>query len=628
MQALSIAIQRNDTQAVERVLAKYPKAPRDMIDYQGQMLLHKACDVGNADIVRLLLGHSALVNHVDESSQTPLLIAASRGNAPIVDLLLSSGADPNGVPSATRSLSVARLSNEIGVPLCAAAIAGSAPCVQRLLRAKADVNLAEPSLGGSTALHCAVQGQNVTLVRALLRHGADARAVNQQGESILEIAEDLDSEEILDLVSQALRLAGIEVTPPETKYARDPAPMKPPCRLVWLPSRGEIRARRQDLRDIPEEASMAEGVRSLILSGNRIRSLASLSSLLNLEVLNLSENALETLPMDLGLCGSLRSLILDGNKLSELPRCLGSLRDLRVLSLANNDIRQLTGSVLSGMRNLARLVVSHNQLSQLPEEIRNLQRLQLLDVSHNHLTSLPSVVGECTQLRKILANANELHAVPTSLARLPHLACLLLDDNPLDNLYRNALASGGLQALLSLLDPNRPRVEIPPLPAYANSAAALDTHSSPPLSPASRSLTQSPGILTEEPSTRSEIDSSEASDEEATDSSTSTSAFSADSRATSLVLEAANAEESNTLAADTPHRSSSDPVAADSTAEKEKKLERMKQKRTNIAKEILETERGYVQSLTKLVEVCSQLLSINQQQQQQQQQQQDLELCT
>ena len=64
-------------------------------DHEGETLLMKAADRGNAAEVQRLLAAGADVNAKDFDGETALMVAADDGHAAVVKLLLAAGADVN-----------------------------------------------------------------------------------------------------------------------------------------------------------------------------------------------------------------------------------------------------------------------------------------------------------------------------------------------------------------------------------------------------------------------------------------------------------------------------------------------------------------------------------------------------
>lgn len=81
---------------------------------------------------------------------------------------------------------------------------------------------------------------------------------------------------------------------------------------------------------------------------------------------------------------SLEELYLEENELMRLPRDLSNLSNLKLLSIANNQLEELTEGI-ADMEGLEQLIADHNSLKTLPEFIERLQNLKLLDFSENPL---------------------------------------------------------------------------------------------------------------------------------------------------------------------------------------------------------------------------------------------------
>ncbi|XP_065184793.1 PH domain leucine-rich repeat protein phosphatase 1-like isoform X1 [Sycon ciliatum] len=106
--------------------------------------------------------------------------------------------------------------------------------------------------------------------------------------------------------------------------------------------------------------------------------------------------------------GVIASMNCCHNKLSTLPMFYPTL----VSVLANcNRIEELRMSPKP--TNLTRLLLSRNQLKEIPEDLCDLSKLQILDVSHNHLTKLPArIFWNMPCLRGVDASFNRLQSLP------------------------------------------------------------------------------------------------------------------------------------------------------------------------------------------------------------------------
>ena len=93
----------------------------------------------------------------------------------------------------------------------------------------------------------------------------------------------------------------------------------------------------------------------------------------------------------------LQLLLLDGNKLTELPAEIGDLKELRVLSVRDNQLVALPTSI-QRMTILEELYLHENKLTELPAEIGDLRELRELSVGHNPLTV--DAIRRALKLRK------------------------------------------------------------------------------------------------------------------------------------------------------------------------------------------------------------------------------------
>ncbi len=99
---------------------------------------------------------------------------------------------------------------------------------------------------------------------------------------------------------------------------------------------------------------------------NRIRTVPAEALPPNLRWLILTDNALETLPPQIGLCTRLQKLMLAGNQLTALPDALAACRSLELLRISANRLTALP-AWLGAMPRLAWLAFAGNPFSPEPE---------------------------------------------------------------------------------------------------------------------------------------------------------------------------------------------------------------------------------------------------------------------
>ena len=178
-------------------------------------------------------------------------------------------------------------------------------------------------------------------------------------------------------------------------------------------------------------AGKLAGIQQLNLSASLIEFPREIFALADsLEVLNLTGNALSTLPNDLGRLHKLRVLFCSDNQFTEVPAVLGQCRQLSMVGFKANQIRTLPAAALPPA--LRWLILTDNVLEALPPEIGNCSQLQKLMLAGNRLTELPETLANCTKLELLRIAANQLTALPAWLLSMPRLAWLAYAGNPFE----------------------------------------------------------------------------------------------------------------------------------------------------------------------------------------------------
>lgn len=156
----------------------------------------------------------------------------------------------------------------------------------------------------------------------------------------------------------------------------------------------------------------------------------------SLETLNLSGNALDALPDDLGRLHRLRVLFCSDNRFTELPAAIGQCHGLDIVGFKANRIRSVPAEALPP--SLRWLILTDNQIEQLPDTLGLCTRLQKLMLAGNRLRALPASMAACRQLELLRISANHFDALPDWLLSLPRLAWLAAAGNPFDTQAEDA----------------------------------------------------------------------------------------------------------------------------------------------------------------------------------------------
>jgi len=147
----------------------------------------------------------------------------------------------------------------------------------------------------------------------------------------------------------------------------------------------------------------------------------------SLEILNLSGNALSSLPDDLPRLHKLRVIFCSDNQFTEVPEVLGRCANLEMVGFKANRICRLAAAALPPR--LRWLILTDNQLETLPAELGRCARLQKLMLAGNRLQHLPDELAACRNLELLRISANALTALPEWLFTLPRLAWLAFAGN-------------------------------------------------------------------------------------------------------------------------------------------------------------------------------------------------------
>ncbi len=155
--------------------------------------------------------------------------------------------------------------------------------------------------------------------------------------------------------------------------------------------------------------------------------------LLQIEVLDISNNTLAVLPNFIGKLKKLKKLVANNNWIESLPENLGELINLRLLNLENNQIKSLPAS-LGQLTQLEVLNVAQNKLEFLPDSFSKMVNLTDISLYQNNIHSFPNCILSMKKLRRLQLGeryyrGNDISSLPKEINELTELEVLDLKGN-------------------------------------------------------------------------------------------------------------------------------------------------------------------------------------------------------
>lgn len=184
-------------------------------------------------------------------------------------------------------------------------------------------------------------------------------------------------------------------------------------------------------------------LKRLYLSSNKITDIQGLDTLTELEELELGYNRIRVI-CNLDNLVKLKALWLGRNKITEAN--LPPLPYLERLSIQSNRLTKWSPTFFDHCPQLEELYLSHNALSEIPKSLASLKRLRILDLASNQISSLENV-AECLNLEELWMNDNLIKGLENIeyLKPLKKLQTVYLERNPIQQDtgpgYRHAIVS-------------------------------------------------------------------------------------------------------------------------------------------------------------------------------------------
>ena len=170
----------------------------------------------------------------------------------------------------------------------------------------------------------------------------------------------------------------------------------------------------------PEVLGLADTLEVLNLSGHQLTSLPhDLARLTKLKVVFASGNPFTHLPEVLGDCPALDMVGFKGCRIAHVPAAALPPR-LRWLTLTDNAIASLPPELGQRPR-LQKLMLAGNHLAALPDSLASAQRLELVRLAANRLAHLPGWLPELPRLAWLALAGNPLGWPLPPLPQLPRV---------------------------------------------------------------------------------------------------------------------------------------------------------------------------------------------------------------
>ena len=168
------AIDKNDTSLVNKILPKVKNLDENVYTGPGpsKTLLCRACEIGNARMVKILLLNGADVNKVSESRETPLKIAVKLNHIQISAFLIERGAE-----LISKSFNALHDACKFGHYEIVALI---------LKESKININIQDKD--GNTALHHCAKDFKLNICQLLIEKKCDLDIQNNFGNTSLHLA--------------------------------------------------------------------------------------------------------------------------------------------------------------------------------------------------------------------------------------------------------------------------------------------------------------------------------------------------------------------------------------------------------------------------------------------------------
>ena len=156
-------------------------------------------------------------------------------------------------------------------------------------------------------------------------------------------------------------------------------------------------------------------------------------NLVNLELLDLTDNNIEDIPPEISNLTCLETLNLLYNGITEIIPEMCNLKSLSSLYFGYNGITIIPREICN-LTSLTELLLNDNCITDFPPELCQLANLSVLCLNNNTITKIPHELSQLTNLTELHLNNNNIEEIPSELFHLTNLSVLELTNNNIKNI--------------------------------------------------------------------------------------------------------------------------------------------------------------------------------------------------
>ncbi|KAJ6240584.1 hypothetical protein M0813_24038 [Anaeramoeba flamelloides] len=184
-------------------------------------------------------------------------------------------------------------------------------------------------------------------------------------------------------------------------------------------------------RNMEMEIQKSNKIKTNQVPTKEITSTNNNSHLGELNFFELGNNNLKKLPEELFLkLKNLRRLSIRNNSITDLPETIFNIPHLWTLNVINNPIKEISCKIQQ-LQNLVELNFQSALLKAIPAELYLCQKLKKLNLCNNKLKVLPKGISNLDKLSKLNLSLNKFETFPLEILKLYRLNILRISGNRL-----------------------------------------------------------------------------------------------------------------------------------------------------------------------------------------------------